>query len=317
MPAVTALLLSLVLGAPAPTPTPTPTPTDQEPAPTTIWVESGAHSWTLCRRYEAEAEHRLRAGTPPGDEGKLLIQWRARIETCPQLPSALVLTAMLEIENPPRAERAVDFLDELPELDGAHREQRRLVLELLVTANNEAARRGETLPAPAHYLAAYAAVGLGDPALAKPLVSAARTAAEIDSWRIDRLAALVAVFEGDLQGALRLAHRAQIHATTGGRPASTFILALVLDRQGSIATARGLLRALRVRDSRTLSNLDTLLPLPFRLYLMALYQEAKGHSAGAYTLWEAYLEQPGVAAPEREQVRRRLLELRPSPTSTE
>ncbi len=282
-----------------------------------MWSQSGARSWTLCRRYEAEARHRLSAGTPPGDEQKLLLRWRARIKTCPQLPAALVLTAMLEIENPPRADRAVDFLDELPELDRAHREQRRRVLELLVAAETEAKRRGETLPMPARYLAAYAAIGLGDAALAKPLVSAARAAAEIDSWRIDRLAALVALFGGDLQGALRLAHRAQIHATTGGRPASTFILALVLDRQGSIAAARGLLRALRVRDSRTLSNLDTLLPLRERLYLMALYQEAHGHSAGAYTLWEAYLEQEGVLAPEREQVQRRLLELRPQPTLAE
>ncbi len=307
-----ALLLSLALG----TPTPTPTPTDSEPAPTNVWSESGARSWTLCRRYEAEAEHQLRAGTPESDT-KLLAQWRSRIETCPQLPAALVLTARLEIENPPRADRAVDFLDELPELDRAIREQRRLVLGLLVAAELEAERRGQPLPSPARYLAAYAAIGMGDAALAKPLVRAARAAGEIDSWRIDRLAALVAVFEGDLQSALRLAHRARAHATTGGRPASTFVLALVLDRQGSIAAARGLLRTLRVRDSRTLSSLDTLLPLRERLYLMALYQEAKGHSASAYTLWQVYLEREGVDAPEREQVRRRLLELRPAPTLAE
>lgn len=304
VPATTAaLVLSLVLG----------TPSDQEPAPANLWSQSGARSWTLCNRYEVEAEQQLRAGTPRS-EPKLLMQWQTRIETCPQLPAALVLTARLEIENPPRVDRAVDFLDELPELDRAIREQRRLVLELLVAAEVEAERRGETLPAPGRYLAAYAAIGLGDAALAKPLVKAARAAGEIDSWRIDRLAALVAVFQGDLQSALRLAHRARIHATTGGRPASTFVLALVLDRQGSIAAARGLLSALRVRDSRTLSSLDTLLPLNERLYLMALYQEAKGHSAGAYTLWQAYLEREGVDAPEREQVRRRMLELRSSPT---
>ncbi len=277
-----------------------------------IWSASGARPWTVCQEYEAEASRRLRAGIPRGEERKLLERWRARLSTCPHLPDALVLVALLEISNPPRVDPATDFIDSLGALDVAYREQREEILRLLAKAEAEALRRNTTPPSPSRYLAAYAAIGLGDTKRARPLIDAARDAAELESWRIDRLSALLALEEGDLQTALRLAHRAQIHASTAGKPASTYVLALVLDRAGSITAARGLLERLKLRESRTLARLDTLLPLRDRLYLMALDQEARGHNAGAYALWQAYLERDGVEAPEREQVRRRLIELRPS-----
>jgi len=279
-----------------------------------MWSASAARPWTLCQNYEVEADRRLRAGIPGGDERDLLQQWTQRIISCPQIPSALVLAALLEVTSGPRLDPSVDFIESLPKLDRANRQQRERILTLIGDAELEARRRGVPLPEPAHYLAAYAAIGLGETAKAKPLVARARRAAEVDAWRIDRLDALIALAEGDLHAALRFAHRARIHATNGGKPASTYVLALVLDRSGSIAAARALLADLRVRDGRTLGGLISLMPLRDRLYLMALDQEARGHQAGAYTLWQAYLERDDVEAPEREQVRRRLLELRPAVT---
>jgi len=299
---VAALLLSLVVGAPA---------ENAAPAPN-VWSASGARPWTTCQEYEGEATRRLRAGLPRGEERKLYTVWRARLSACPNVPDALVLMALLEVANPPRVDPAEDFIASLAALDIAYREQREEILRLLAAADLEARRRDGSPPSPSHYLAAYAAIGLGDPARARPLVDTAREAAEVESWRIDRLSALLALAEGDLQTALRLALRAQIHATTAGKPASTYVLALVLDRAGSITAARGLLERLKLREARTLGGLDTLLPVRDRLYLLALDQEARGHNAGAYALWQAYLERDGVEAPEREQVRRRLIELRPA-----
>ncbi|MEZ4385095.1 MAG: hypothetical protein R3A79_27445 [Nannocystaceae bacterium] len=278
-----------------------------------VWVRSGARSWTRCQSYEVEAARRLVAGIPPGEERALLREWRARVEACPQVPAALVLTALLELANPPKIDPSIDFVDTLPELGLAFREQRQRILHWIAAAEREAARRGEPVPEPARYIAAYASVGLDDPAAAAR-VQAAREAAEFDAWRIDRLDAMVRLREGDLAEALRLAHRSLSQATNSGRPASTYVLAMVLDRSGSIAAARSLLSKLRIRDARTLGGLESLLPLRERIYLMALDQEARGHRAGAYTLWQAYLEVDGVEAPEREQVRRRLDELRPGPT---
>ena len=232
----------------------------------------------------------------------LLREWRARLDVCPHVPSAMVLAALLELANPPKVDKAVDFLDALPELGLAFREQRLRILRWIDAAERESARRGEPVPEPARYIAAYASIGLGA-ADAAARVEAAREAAEFDSWRIDRLEALLRLGEGDLDEALRLAHRSHTHATTSGRPASTYVLALVLDRSGSIAAARSLLSKLRIRDARTLGGLESLLPLRERIYLMALDQEARGHRAGAYALWQAYLELEGVEAPEREQVR--------------
>lgn len=302
-----ALLLLALAAAPAEEPEPA------EPPPG-VWVLSGARPWSECQAYEDEAARRLRAGLPRGDERPLIRQWRARVQACPQVPTALVLLARLELASPAGFDPSVELGEGIGALVETHRRQHEEILGWLAAAEREAERRGEAAPPQTAYLMAFASVGLGRRRDAAAHLERARAAGDVEGWRLDTLEAVIRIGDGDLERALRLANRARGHATTSGRTTTTYVLALALDRSGSIAAARSLVAQIRSRESRPLGVLESLLPIHERLYLLALEQEARGHASSAFFIWKAYLERPEVEGPERAQVERRLRELRPEPS---
>ena len=272
-------------------------------------MQAGASSWTVCQSHEREATRRLRgAGLSSDIDRRRLRELHAWGDACPHAPAVLVLTAALELVLLPEPS-SDDLLAGLDELDRDLSTQRRRALRRLRGAVVESARRGEAPPSPAHYLIAYASLGLGDLAGAQAAVTASRARAEVEIWRLDRMEAFVALFRGDLPEALRLAHRSLEYATGSGRMSSMYTLAMALDRAGSITASRRILAQIRVREGRDHAALDSLLPLHERLYLMAIEQEARGYEAAAKRLWTHYLERPEVEAPERALAERRLATL--------
>jgi len=272
-----------------------------EPGPTP-WAQAGARPWSLCRGHEREAQVRLESEGVQVDEAKSSV-WRTRAALCPGSPAVLVAAALVELGRPP------ELLASPVELGRVFVQQREDALAWLRRARAESARRGEAPPPLTDYLEAYASYGLGELDRAAAALDAARARGDVESWRIDRLGALVALGRGDLDAAVHLAHRSWIHAATSGRVASAYVWALVMDRAGATDEARRDLARLRSSEARGRSVLDSLLPVHERFYVMALEQEALGHASGAIELWQAYLTLPAVQAAERVQVERRLAEL--------
>jgi hypothetical protein len=279
-------------------------------APNTPWARSGARSWTRCQQLDRDAERRLRGDNGTNEQDNKPERWRERAAACPGAPAVLTLTASLELTQ------SVDFSglsalsEQIAELHLRLAESRQRARLLLAAAAAESQRRASPLPPMHAYLAAYAAYGLGDAAGARVQLALARQRAEVETWRLDRLEALLGLVDGDLRESLRLAHRAYLHANSAGKIHSALIWALVLDRAGATEAAHLTLAGHRSREGRGVDGLSALLPLHERIYLMALDQESRGHSSGAVTLWGAYLGLPEPHPADRLQVERRLAQLR-------
>lgn len=282
-------------------------------AETTPWAEAGGRPWTSCRDYERQAERFLGTSNVRSEEARGDTPWPARARECPNTPAVLVMAALLELLKIPGFPPLVDLQDALPALAEAHRKTRMQALTWLRRALTEAERRGKPPPTLTNYFVAYAALGLGDWATARSALLAAERRGEVETWRTDRALAIAALLAGDLPEALRLAHRSREFATSSDRQASVLILALVYDRAGAPEAAQRELAALKAQsfsgsDERT--SVETLLPLPERIYLQALQQQAAQHPGSATRLWEAYLACPEPAEPERKLAAQRRDELK-------
>jgi hypothetical protein len=295
------LLWALAAATPAPAPARTP------------WAEAGARPWTTCREYERQAERLLASAGGRGEEERREAPWQARVGECPNVPALLVTAALLELLKIPGFPPLVDLEGELPRLAGLHRDTRRQALAWLQQALAEAARRGDPPPPLAHYFVAYASLGLGDWQTARTALAAAERRGEVEPWRVDRAGAVAALLAGDLPRALALAYRARELAPANDRLTSLYILALVYDRAGAPEAAARELGALRTQSftAGERAAVDSLLPLPERIYLAALEQQSLGHPQSALRLWSAYLACPEPEAPERRLVELRRQELRP------
>lgn len=280
-------------------------------AETTPWAEAGGRPWTTCRDYERQAERFLGNSSVRSEEARGDTPWPARARECPNTPAVLVMAALLELLKVPSFPPLVDLQDALPALAEAHRKTRLQAMTWLRRALAEAERRGEPPPTLTNYFVAYAALGLGDWATARESLLTAERRGEVETWRSDRALAVAALLAGDLQEALRLAHRSREFATSGDRQTSVLILALVYDRAGAPEAARGLLTS-RTQNfgSDDRAAVDTLLPLPERIYLQALQQQALVNPGSATRLWEAYLACPEPAEPERKLATQRRDELK-------
>ena len=278
------------------------------PAPT-VWAQSGGRPWTTCRERERQAETLLQRVSTRTDESSDT-PWAAAARECPNAPAVLVLAAMRSLLKIPTYSPGAELMEDLPELAEAHRDSRRQARTWLRRALVEADRRGEPAPVLTHYFLAYAALGLGEPEVARTELARAAGRGEVEGWRADRASAVAALLSGDLQGALDLAYRARELAPASDRPTSVFILALVYDRAGAPEAALREMTALRSQGGER-SAADTLLPLHERLYLDALDQQSKRNPGSAIRYWEAYLACPEPEAPERKLALRRLAELRP------
>lgn len=282
------------------------------PAPTNVWAGAGGRPWTVCREFERQAEGILLRASQRADESPGDTPWPQRARECPGAPAVLVVAAMRELRKVPAYPPLADLGAEIPRLGEAQRQGRARARAWLERAQLEAARRGEAPPLLTHFFAAQAALGLGDAGAAAQALARSEARGEIESWRAEQAGAVAALLAGDLQRALELGYRARELAPGGERQTSVFILALIYDRAGAPeAAARELMALGTARFGFERGAVDTLLPLPERLYLGALEEQARRNPGNAALLWEAYLACPEPEAPERRLVERRLAELRP------
>ncbi len=276
-----------------------------QPPPPSAWVEAGSHTWVKCGRHEREAAGRL-----PLSDYRLSRRysrsdsrsgWRSRVELCPQSPAILVFAAASELRrshpipglNLP--EQAIDALAE----EIAQSRQR--AQSWLATAAREASRRGQPKPPMIDFLTAQAAIGMGDLKAVRQALTRARAVGEVETWRIDRLAAAAAMMAGDLDDALLLADRAREQAQDDGLRVTLYLLAMIYDRAGATNDAKRLLADLSRRRIGTGEEaIEMLLPIHERLYLTALENQAYGNIADAMHYWKAYLARPEPADPERQ-----------------
>jgi hypothetical protein len=129
------------------------------------------------------------------------------------------------------------------------------------------------------------------------------------------MGALVALFRGDLERALRLVQRSINDGPSDDRRYSRYVRALVLDRAGASAAARSELFELRREpgylEART--TVETLLPIHERIYVRALDSQAAEEASSAVRLWEVYLARPEPELPERRLAEQHKAELSPLP----
>lgn len=283
------------------------------PQPPTVWAEAGSRPWGQCRDLERGAERILGMSRLPVEERGGPSPWVERAVLCPGAPAVLVLAAYHELTQVPGYPPLSELAAQVDTLTETQRTGRKRAARWLASARTEAARRGEPPPPRTWILTAQAALGLGDVALARQALAAAAARGEVEGWQIDRLAALAALFAGDLPQALALAHRARELGTQGERALTTLVLALIYDRAGAPDAATRELVALNTLafGSTDRAALEALLPPHERIYFTALDQLARRNPGNATWLFKAYLACPEPEAPERRLVERRLAELRP------
>lgn len=286
--------------------------TEPEPPGVNVWAGAGGRPWTVCREFERQAEGILLRASQRADESPGETPWPQRAHDCPGAPAVLVVAAMRELRKVPAYPPLADLKSAIPRLGEAHRRARVQAQGWLTQAQLEAARRGEAPPLLTHFFVAQAALGLGDAVAATQALARAEARGEIETWRAEQAGAVAALLAGDLQRALELGYRARELSPGGERQTSVYILALIYDRAGAPeAAARELVALGTSRFGFERGAVDTLLPLPERLYLGALEEQARRNPGNATLLWEAYLACPEPEEPERRLVERRLSELRP------
>ena len=301
-------LLALQPGSTSETWKPAPAP------PPTAWARAGATGWRLCDDVGRQAaQARLGAGPREADE----FLWRKRVRQCPHEPEVLILAAEEQIVAANGVSWGPDVTTGLEQVVGEQRARLRRALRYVETAIAEARRRGEHPPIEAHYLRAYVLLGLGRYAAARQNLREALAVDDVERYRAQRMGALLALMLGNLDEAVRLAHRAKIDAPSEQTDelASRYIWALVLDRVGAPAAAREELERLRRVSGHTAGRamVESLLPMHERIYLRALDHQANGERANAVRLWEAYLSRSEPIEADKELARRHQAELDPAP----
>lgn len=284
----------------------------------------GARGWVACEELGRQAAV-LRTGTAPrGDPGTDNPNvWMERAGRCPRVPDVLVLAAQLELVSAGDIGMSLEpEANPEPKLDALvadHRERITRALGWLDAALDESRRRRDPPPKETRFLRAYALLTLGRVEPARTALAGVVRAGEVERWRSDRMAAVLALIAGDLETALELSHRAWVNAPAEDRMITRYIRTLVLDRGGAIAAARTELHEMRTDAGHQFARraTESLLPVHERLYLRALDAQAGEETATATRLWDAYLARPEPAEPERALARRHRDELRarPAPVS--
>ena len=288
--------------------------------PPTPWALSGARGWRLCHDAEEQALALRRGGPGGGPVGTDLQLWARRAAQCPHSPHVLAVAAEQTIIDAADVLAGVENWDregeKLDEVAGDHRKDMRRALRWLDAAIAESERRGELPPNEAYYYRAYALTTLGDVEAAREAIEHAAEHRDVAAHRIQRMAALIRLFSGDLEAALRLGHRAVVDAPANAdRLISRFIYALILDRAGASHAAATELHNLNREGGRLGSRqaVESVLPLHERLFLRALDHQANDQDSHAIRVWELYLSRRQPEAPERVLARRHLDELEPRP----
>ena len=279
--------------------------------PPTAWARAGARPWRTC---DAAGRQALAIRLGAQGRGKFERVWRARARQCPREPDVLVLAAQEEVLEAvpvgwmPEADTKLDETIESLSA-GATR-----AVELLDAAIAEADLRGERAPYEAFYFRAYANSVLGNASAVRADLARALEAGDAERYRIERMGAVAALYEGELEDAVRLARLSLDDAPVEAdeRSISRYVWAFVLDRAGDSESARAVFRQLR-REPGSFGNrpaVESMLPAHERIFLRALEHQANGENTNATRLWDAYLQRPEPAEADRVLAQRHADELR-------
>ncbi len=290
------------------------------PSHPVVWGRLGARPWSECQELGRRAGALLAGAQGSRQESEDSKHWQGLVARCPRVVELLVLVARAHLIRLVDLSAATADRNSLEAAAREHRAAREQALEYLLTALEESDLRREVPPSETRYLRAYAELSLGRHDVARRDAMRARERGDVQLWRTERMLALCALFAGDLGSALASAHRAVLEAPSDGRTRdrvqSRYVYALVLDRAGALAAARDELRRARQEGSvQQRFDVETLLPLHERLYLVALDHQAHDEIPQAMRYWEAYLRCPEPEAPERELAERHRRELLPLPVS--
>lgn len=288
---------------------------------------AGARGWRLCQEAERRAVAYRSGEGPRGGSGDDPI-WQRYAEQCPHAVEVLVAAGQSEILAAADLFRELELGDESEGATAAlavqrivrqHRERLDRALGWLEASIAESGRRGQRPPPQARYYRAYALTALGRLPQARQAIEDVIEEGDVERWRSERMAALVELFAGDIDEALRRAHRGVYDAPAEDRVISRFIRALVLDRAGASAVARAELRAVQRQSGADILRgaMESVLPFHERLFFRALYSQALDLPSPALRFWQAYLERPEPEAPERVLAQRHLDELTPPPVPAE
>ena len=299
-------------------------PTGADPS---VWTDEHWHvsPWErivgegarVCAAFEAEARAYLGTGAAPA-KGTAADDksWRRRARDCPH--AVWVLRAAVDAELRTR----FGFPDASPapahveELSDQLRRSRRRMLRWLEIIEREASRVGVSVAPRDIYLAATAHAGLGRHDRARAALARAVHRGGASSAESHRLAALLALFEGDLVRAAVESRRAQFGGTEHDGIISLYVRALVLDRAGDSSGAAASLGEARRRDRSgraAMLTLEAVLPVHERLYLRALERQNDGTTNAALRYWNAYLAHPAPTDAERQLASQHRAALAPVP----
>lgn len=274
--------------------------------PPTVWARAGATAWGACEDLGRQAAVVRSGAGPRGGGGDDSSPWAERAARCPAIPEILFLAAQFEIISAGDVGFGPDPGASLDPVVEDHHERVERALRWLDQVLAESARRREPPPREARFLRAYALVALGRPAAARRALDDAIASADVERWRSARMGAVIALLAGDLDRAMRLAHRASLETPAEDRTITKYIRALVLDRSGAPAAARNELLELRNDAGHILARhaTESLLPVHERLYLRALEHQVGDDPDGAARLWDAYLARPEPEEPDKVVARR-------------
>lgn len=269
------------------------------PGPT-VWAKSGATGWAACEDLGRQAAT-IRSGAGPrgdsgSDDGSV---WTERAARCPAVPEILFLAAQIEIATTVDVTFGPEPGTSFDPVVKDHRERVLRALGWLDALLAECARRHESPPREARFLRAYAMVALNRPKAARIALDDAIAYADVERWRSDRMGAVIALLAGDLDRAMRLAHRASVETPSEDRTITRYIRAIVLDRSGAAAAARAEMLELRNDAGHITARhaTESLFPVHERMYLRALEHQAGDDPDSAVRMWDAYL---GRSEPEEQ-----------------
>jgi tetratricopeptide (TPR) repeat protein len=280
---------------------------------TTGWTQSGAQSWHRC---EALRERILQAWARQEPLESTRSSMRAA-NRCPHQPEVLLQSAIDLLVDSAALGTSADpdtaFDSQAKQLET----NMRRILAWTEQAIDEAHRRSEQPPLGVYYYRAYAFEVLRRPDASRDALARSIVRAEVPRWRTDFLGALVAMQLGEIDQALRLAHRGVLDAPPGEQMTGKLVFALALDRAGAFDSVEDELGQANLAGDPVRARLAVSSALPFaeRLYFLAIVHQARGDRSNAIRFWQAYLARPEPAPPDRELARRHFESLaqRPPP----
>ncbi|MEE9385095.1 MAG: hypothetical protein V3V08_16945 [Nannocystaceae bacterium] len=325
---VIAVALAFVLPLPSASALPSPresspaaeAPRGRQPTHTgeTRWEAFATEAAQVCAMLEVDAQTHQSALWVQQRPTSADNDWRRRAEKCPRAPEVLRAAAHGELMRLLRIDRASVGEKDVNRLASQIQRSRKRVLRWYATLEHELELRGAVLTPADHYVLAWARLGLAQRKRARIALDIAQRRGGVPPAVGYRMAALIALFDGEVDVALAASRLAWVGSGSSDALAALYVRGLVLDRAGDPAGARRVFALARKGDRGTrnaLLRLETMLPIHERLYLRALERHFDRTTNAAMRYWHAYLARKEPTPAERVLAQRHLsaLERVPEP----